>query len=333
VRLVLSVVFAVGSFAATARAEDCTGPGDSVVLVAFTGSPWSAELREGVLEHLRAGLDPTGFRVCDVESAAGVARVATVELRQNPGERVTATIEVRDGVTAKRVARDIDLSALPDDARALGVGVAADELLRASWIELSLAGAPKPATPPPPAVQKAVQKSLRVDRPSRSEVTVEGAVQGHTSGLLLYGGNVGFRQSLGDVLGVGVTIAVDGSARATTPHGSVSATLFGAGASLFVDVVRLERLRIALEPSLWAADVRLQGNAAPGTAGTESSAVAILARAGVALTWHVAGPLLVSVRGGVGAPLRGVVARDYGNAEAGVSGFEWSASAGPGVAF
>jgi hypothetical protein len=323
----------VGFAAVGARAENCEGPGGPVVLVAFSGSPWSPELRTGVLQQLRAGLGPTGFRVCDVERAGGVAKVATVELRQNTGERITATIEVRDGVTAKRVARDIDLSALPDDARALGVGVAADELLRASWIELSLAGAPKPAEPPPPAVRKAVETSLRAARPSRAELRVEGALEGHTSGLLLLGGNLAFRQSLGGVLGVGVSLGVRQSESAASAHGSVSATLFGAAASLLVDVVTLERLRVALEAGLWAAEVRLQGHAAQGTVGTEASAVTLVARAGVELTYRVAGPFLLAARGGAGAPLRAVVARDYGETGAGVSGFEWYAALGPGVSF
>jgi hypothetical protein len=327
------VVLACWAFADVALAEECSGPGDSVVLVAFTGARWSEGLREGVLEHLRAGLDPTGFRVCDADAAGGVANVATVELRQNPGERITATIEVRDGVTAKRVARDIDLSALPDDARALGVGVAADELLRASWIELSLTGAPKPATPPPPAVRKAVETSLRVERPSRSELGVEGAFEGHSSGLLLYGGNLAFRQSFDGPVAVGMSLGLRQSPAETSAHGSITATLFGARASLFVDVVRLGRLRGALEASLWAAEVRLRGSGGPGTVGTEASSVAVVARAGVALTYRVAGPLFVSARGGAGAPLRAVAARDDGNAAAGVSGFEWYSALGPGVAF
>lgn len=304
-----------------------------MVLVAFAGSPWSPELREGVLEHLRAGLGPSGFRVCDVEAARDVARVATVELRQNSGERVTATIEVRDGVTAKRVARDIDLSSLPDDARALGVGVAADELLRASWIELSLTGAPKPAKPPPAAVRKAVETSLQVERPSRSEATVRGALEGHTSGLLLFGGDLAFRQSLGDVVGVGVALGVRQSPSESSSHGSVSATLFGAAASLFVDVLRLERLRIALEASAWAAEVRLRGHPATGAVGTEASSLALVARAGVELTYRATGPLLFSLRGGGGAPLRAVAARDFGATGTGVSGFEWYTTVGPGVAF
>jgi hypothetical protein len=318
-----------------ARAEpSCVGPGDAVVLVVFAGTEWPAELRRGVLTHLRAGLEPTGFRVCDAEDAGDIAKVATVELRQNPGERVTATIEVRDGVTAKRVARDIDLSALPEDARALGVGVAADELLRASWVELSLTGAPKPATPPPAAVRKAVESSLkRVEAPKLSEASALGAAEGYTGGLVLFGGDLAFEQRFGSALGVGFSLGIRQSASSSTSHGSVSASTFVAGAALLVDVVRAGDFRLDLELGARASEVRLRGQPEPGSVGTESSAVGVVARAGVGLAYRIASQFLVSLKGGAGVPLRAVVARDYGQAEVGLSGFEWSALLGPTVAF
>ena len=65
----------------------------------------------------------------------------------------------------------------------------------------------------------------------------------------------------------------------------------------------------------------------------EASAVAVVARAGVALAYRFAGPFVVDLRAGVGAPLRGVVARDFGVDGHGITGFEWYASLGPGVTF
>jgi hypothetical protein len=312
----------------------CAGSGDAVVLVAFTGTRWPAELRSGVLTHLRAGLEPTGFRVCDAEGAGDIKKVATVELRQNPGERVTATIEVRDGITAKRVARDIDLSALPDDARPLGVGVAADELLRASWVELSLTGAPKPATPPPPAVRRAVESSLRrPEPPRRSEASGLGAAEGYTGGLVLFGGDIAFEQRLGSNLGIGLALGLRQSAQNPSAHGSISASTFAAGAALLVDLAHAGPLRFALELGARASDVRLRGQPAAGSTGTESSAVGVDARAGVGLAYRIGSQFLVSLKGGAGVPLRAVVGRDHGQTEVGLSGFEWYAALGPAVAF
>jgi hypothetical protein len=319
--------------ASTARAADCEEDGAAVVLVAFTGAAWPAELRRGVLEQLRAGLGPTGVVVCDADVAGRTASVATVELRRNPGERVTATIEVRDGVTEKRVARDIDLSALPDDARALGVGVAADELLRASWIELSLEGAPKPPAPPPPAVRKAVETSLRVEHEKRSAIAARAAIEGHTGGFLLLGGDLAFRHSFAPALGFGVSLTMRGSEPVTSAHGSVSATVLGAAVEMLLRLAGDDRWRVSLEADVWAAQVLVKGDATNHAIGSEASAPTVVMRAGVEGAYRVAGPLSLSLRGGGGVPLHSVSARDHGDEVASLSGFEWYASLGPEVAF
>ena len=325
-------MLALAAAARTARAASCEGAGEPVVLVAFTGPRWSPSLREGVIEHLRAGLGPNGFRVCDVADGSAKS-VATVELRQNAGEHVTATIEVRDGVTEKRVARDIDLSALPEDARALGVGVAADELLRASWVELSLEGAPQPAAPPPHAVVRAVATSLRSTPRRPTLLSARGTAEGYTGGLVLFGGDVAFAQALGSVVVAGIWLGVRQSATEITPHGSVSATLFGAGASCAAKLATFGPFSVAAEASVWAANARVRGHAAGGALGREASGVAVVARAGLDLGAPVAGPVFVELRGGAGLPLSAVAARDYGTTVTGVRGFEWYASLGPGVAF
>jgi hypothetical protein len=327
--LVLVLVLGGGS----ARAEECASEGHAVVLVAFTGVAWPRALRRGVLEQLRAGLGPTGVVVCDSDDAQPIGNVATIELRQNPGERVTATIEVRDGVTEKRVARDIDLSALPDDARALGVGVAADELLRASWIELSLEGAPKPKSPPPPAVEKVVEKSLRVERERHSAVAARAALEGHTGGLLLVGGDLGFRHAFTNAMSLGVSLTVRGSERAASTHGSVSATVLGAALDVSVKLADVDAWRASLEADAWAAQVLVSGRATNGALGSEASAPMVVTRAGVEIAYRIAGPLSLSLRGGGGAVVHAVSARDYGRNVAAISGFEWYASLGPELAF
>ena len=47
-------------------------------------------------------------------------------------------IELDDRVTHKRVARDLPLRNIPANGRALAIAIASDELLRASWAELTL---------------------------------------------------------------------------------------------------------------------------------------------------------------------------------------------------
>lgn len=63
----------------------------------------------------------------------------------------SVVIELDDHVTAKRVARDLSLTAIPANGRALAVAIAIDELLRASWAELTLQTRPLPSGSEPEA--------------------------------------------------------------------------------------------------------------------------------------------------------------------------------------
>jgi hypothetical protein len=321
----------------TARAEancDSDGEGTSgpIVVVAFSGEPWDEKLERGVLDHLRAGLEPAGFRVCRVGTAAKIAPVATVELRQRSGERVSATIEVRDGVTAKRVARDIDLGALPEDGRALGVGVAADELLRASWVELSLTDAPKPAQTPPPAVVRAVKASLERRAPE-NELGLRGASSGSAGGLVLFGADIAFRHWVTPGVGVevGALLGKGLSVRATS--GDIAATAFGVEAVLLTEIARAGHVRVHAEAGVWAAELRFHGEAKSASSqGSDGADVAVLARAGAGLTYTI-GAFAVALRGGASVAARRVTARDQGAAATGSSGLGWYFAMGPGVVF
>jgi hypothetical protein len=150
---------------------------------------------------------------------------------------------------------------------------------------------------------------------------------------VLFGGDIAFEQRLGSNLGLGLSIGIRQSAQNPSAHGSISASTFVAGAALLVDVASAGPMRLALELGARASDVRLRGQAAPGSVGTESSAIGVDARAGVGLAYRIGSQFLVSLKGGAGVPVRSVVGRDHGQAEVGLSGFEWYAALGPTVAF
>jgi hypothetical protein len=320
--------------AAPRVARDCGDQGPPIVELAFAGEHWDAALERGIVKHLRAGLEPAGFRVC-VHLDGQNPPVATVELRQRAGESVMATIEVRDGVTAKRVARDIDLSALPEDGRALGVGLAADELLRASWAELALRDAPPPASPPPPAVEATVRTSLRVqpEPEKRSALVARGAVEGHAGGLFTYGGDVAFRHWFTTRFGAEIAAGVRGAPAEDATNGSISASGVGAGVTAFVDVVRADAWRLSLEGGVWGARLEFQGVPTSGAAGARGGEVGIAGRGGAGVTVALSSALSLALRAGLGVPLRAVSARDDGKDAVGTSGVEWYAGLGPQVAF
>lgn len=104
-------------------------------------------LASRIERHLDAALKPRSLSICTPGGEPGSAGTLEIELTQ--GEQVTARIEVRDTLTAKRIERSLDLSSLPADGRALALAAAADELLRASWAELLLRDAPPPKADPP----------------------------------------------------------------------------------------------------------------------------------------------------------------------------------------
>jgi hypothetical protein len=75
-----------------------------------------------------------GLDVCDPASAE---REPSALVRVE-GRDELAVIELDDRVTHKRVARDLSLRGIPANGRALAIAIAIDELLRASWAELTL---------------------------------------------------------------------------------------------------------------------------------------------------------------------------------------------------
>lgn len=325
------------SFPGVARAEEaeeaCGDDGPPVVKLEFAGARSDPELERGILKHLRAGLEPAGFRVC--RAVRGLTPpVATIELRHRPDSLVVATILVKDGVTAKRVARDIDLSALPEDGRALGVSVAADELLRASWAEIALEGAPPPVVEPPPAVQKTVERALRsYDAPKTNALGVRAAVEGYEGGLLAYGGDVFFRRELASRFGAEVALGVRGAEPEVAAHGSVRAHAFGAGAALFADVAVRPPWKVAAEAGVWAARLELQGEATPGGAAARGVETALMLRGGARAALTLSPAFALVARCGAGGVVRSVSARDEGTAAVSASGLEWYAAAGPQVSF
>jgi len=302
-----------------------------VVQVAFNGGAWNAALEQGVLSQLRAGLRPTGLDVCVGTAGTSTKPVATVELRQDPGERVVVTIEVRDGVTRKRVARDVDLSALPEDGRALGVGVATDELLRASWAELALRDAPVQQRDTPKAVERTLERSLKPP-PKTNEAGAAFAYDGFAV-LGLFGADVTLRHWFAPTLGVELDVGARWAGDHETGNGSISTKAFDAALTFAVGRATFGPLRVNAEASVFAAELRFRGSPLPGARGADESALATAARIGARLSLPISRTFLVSLRTGFGVTLRGVSATNQGYAATGTSPFGYFVSLGPAVAF
>ena len=108
----------------------------------------SEALAREIAVDLTAELQTRGIGVCTGERA-GTPPLARITLRQSESVLV---IELDDRMTQKRVQRDLSLLKVPESGRALATAIAVDELLRASWAELTMGNArpaPEPAAPLP----------------------------------------------------------------------------------------------------------------------------------------------------------------------------------------
>ena len=128
-------------------------PGRHVLLHAAPDVP--PELAREVQTDLATELGRRGLAVCsEGQSTLEPAAIVNLSLREKD-----AIIELDDRTTQKRVARDVRLDRVPPAGRALALAIAIDELLRASWAELTMrehepehmpeqAAVPEPASEP-----------------------------------------------------------------------------------------------------------------------------------------------------------------------------------------
>jgi len=272
--------------ARSARAEaPCPASDRPILELLLEVEPPDLVIATTLAEHLAAELRIRGIDLC-VRPPAPRAPIARVRLHvDHPAlGPILATIEIEDSITSKRLERTIDLTSIPVDGRPLAVASSTDELLRASWVELSVADAPAPATAPPSAVLRAVAESenpLRWRPPARFEMGAEvdaSTFLGHRdalgAALTLRGW---FLPRIAGWLEAGGELGVP---RASV-HGTVRANdLFAAVGAAFALVPRDRARGLDLEAGFSLLRVSIAGAATDGA--TSSSAVdwATVVRAG-----------------------------------------------------
>ncbi len=315
--------------AAPARAQGVPcGRARPWIRVAFSGAGLPADLARSVLADLRAGLAELDIDTC--ESASGEP-IADVVLAADRAETVAVAIDVRDGVTEKRVGRDVDLSDVPDDGRSLAIAVAAEELLQASWAELALRTAPAPSLPPPPEVTRAVTRSLPPPGPARSAVGARAAIETYGGGQTHYGADAFTRVVLGSRIAAEVAFELRGATTAAAEHGDVAGSGVGGNAGLRVGMLDPDRpLRLDATAGLRALRVTFEGRADGAAIESERTAFAVVGALGLSLGWRFDVAFVELALGG-GLPIRSVDATDFGSPATGVSGWELHGAAGLGA--
>lgn len=235
---------------------------EASVLVRFVGAGWPPELVRDTRDDLRAGLRVRGIGLCSAEDPITILPVATVLLHWNPFDAPLVSVEVQDELTNKRVLRDLRLATIANDARALALAQAADELLRASWVELRLQDAPQPVRPPPQVVQETVQLPV-VQSGASGPTKVLGArfaAESYGGGLRLLGADAYMAFWLADQLGLQVAIGARASSRIQAPHGSIDASALTASAGLMAAVwPREARFNVLLNAVVHVGELALTG--------------------------------------------------------------------------
>lgn len=342
-RHVVSAVVALVSISAGSRSALAQEPSSSPPPCGRPGRPGivlradglDPALRASVTQQLRAALALRDFELC--EDASSTDAVAVLDLSSAPSAGIAVTLAVRDDVTNKKVARDIDLRAIPRDGRALVIAQGADELLRASWAELLVPDAPKPIREVPAEVVLAVpapQASMPVV-PTRGAPVVE---VGAAFALEHFGG--GHDQLGADVsiawfpvrqLGVAVRGGPRGSARVDAPLGDVGAGGFSAAlGSTYAFLPRRGPAGIDAGAEMFVTHVSYDASAEPGAVARDRRGTALHASL-VGHGWVViAGPLRANLGLAVGAPIHGVRATGDGRTVSAVTGILLGAHLGVG---
>jgi hypothetical protein len=309
---------------AAAEPRPCGAEGHPWIRLEDEHAPFDAASWAEVVTQLRTALAARFIDLCGPADRSESPTLATLAMGTTEGDSVRITVLVKDEVTDKRVARDVDLATIPNDGRPLTVALAADELLRASWAEVNLVDAPPPVRPVPREVSEAI--AIDPDRlPSgvrrrRFFVGVAGAAEHFTGGYDHAGADadlrVLFHPRIGAELGVGLRSAFSRNA----PDGRVRGSAVVLAGGPMVRLLALPRLSLDLEARFVVTSVRVAAEARAGARQYESAGTALHVTAGPVLTFEIASPLVVVIGATAGFPLRSLAITDGTERVGGVSG-------------
>jgi hypothetical protein len=298
-------------------------------------------VKREILSDLSAALSPQNIGAClAFESTAGAENpIARVRLGSISSGQVS--IEVDDSLTNKRVTRDVVLRDASESAAALVIAVAIDELLRATWAELSLRNKQSPsvkeATPEPPAAppaqptaepaatrQKASLPLHRLSLGASADVYIGGST--FWGGDLAYGSRIANAAEWTVFAGPRFTRSKSASAQ-----GEVSAEALTFGFSGQVPLVHTGSFLFGPLISVAATHAWYRGRA-EGTSEAQSlvdgemRGWGVLLRGGAAIRWQFE-HLYLAAHTELGAPILALEVTDSQKTVGGITGLEWSNSA------
>ena len=298
---------------------------------------WPDGTRGGVVAELRAALRAQDFNLCLVE---GDQRDSVAMIRLERIDDGHVRIEVHDAVTDKHVWRNLDVSGFDESGRTLAIAIGADELVRASWAELMLEGAPEPATPPPPEVVAVVDRAVeraaeaRGIAPSSFPVWLDAAMnlEHYTGGELHLGGSLSIEPWMHERVGLRIGLGGRSGVRRDGELGSVRARSVSGELDLVFGLWGEAKRgwQLVGMAGAFVGWLRFRSRPLPGVTAQDDSGVIAGGKAALALRWS-AGPARFFFEAGVGAPFSGVAALDGEARLSGAYGLQTHARIGIGV--
>lgn len=292
--------------AGVAAAED-----PPIVVLALDGA-WPSELGAEVRADLRASLRERGLALVDEGETPGRA-VATIRIEAPDLDHPVARIEIDDRVNQKRVEREVALGSEPVDTWSVVLAAAADELLRAAWVELTMPDAPPPAMTPPPEVERAARESVAPEGPvdGRLGVVIAAALEGYTGGAVLAGADLVFSVLAGGPVAIDAGVSVRGLVPATSRLGVLDGLAVGGEIGLRGALLgRAGLARLDLLAAVRAAWLDLRPSPVPGAIAERAEGALVAVRGGVRFALALPGTVHVGVTALIGVPIVGAVAVD-----------------------
>jgi hypothetical protein len=335
--LVLGLVLSVSCIA---RAQEQPGelePPPRIEL-ALDGE-WPEPLRVALRADLGASLRGQGLEL--VHAADGAGRViATVRVDVPTEDSPRAAVRIEDRITGKHVERTVELRRVPPDGWSVAIAAGADELLRASWAELTVAGAPAPVIEPPPAVEAIVEERIVTPiverhleealsppqrRPALS-LGVRAALEGYNGGQVHVGGDLMVQIWLIDRLGIELAFGGRGGLDHEAARGRVRSWALGGELGLVALLVSPpSAIRVETFAVVRTSYVAFDAEANTGSIARDSVGLAVFGRAGLR-----AGAAIdrgsVGAELSVGGPFLALDATDERGAVTGASGIELHAA-------
>jgi hypothetical protein len=223
--------------------------------------------------------------------------------------------------------RELELSTVPPDARALAIAVATDELLAANWGEIERRAdlatqkpsAPPKAAEPPPAP---AEPSFFLGAPSfvlesfgggQDLLGLDARVSWQFASRVSLGARVGLRQGLPE----------------RSAHGSIHTSAVLGGFGLRLELSRFGRTRLDVFGRADLIDLHATAYASPGARSHDERGLAVVTLGGLDLRARLSRRLSVTLEAGGGGVPRPVHLSDAGREVSGVS--EWALAVGGGI--